>query len=74
MKATKGQKIITNKRVTFGSVYGLIEIPQGAELTVLSRMDSDDGILTEELFKYKGVMGETSFPYGVWDKDYFIAR
>jgi len=72
MKAQTGDRVRLISNVSYGSVYGLIEIPKDTELTVLRRMDSNDGIQTVEEYKYEGVYGKTSFPYGIWDRYYEI--
>lgn len=72
MKAKEGNKIKLIEDVSYGSAYGLIKLPKGTELTVVQRMESDDGIKTGELFHYDGIMGKTSFSYRIWDEQYKI--
>ena len=74
MKAKQNDKIITKRKIGYGSVHGLIEINEKTELNVLRRNGSDDGIIAKETITLNGQLGEKSLHLEVWDSDYEVSK
>lgn len=72
MKADVGAKIKLTREVCYGTLYGLVKIPEGVVLTVGSRLKSDDGIETVEKIRLVNILGEKVVHYRVYDTDYKI--
>lgn len=71
-KADKDQKIMLTDDVIYGTAKGLVNVPKGTVLTVLNRIDSDDGVTTKEKRQILGSFGEESLNINVWDRQYKI--
>lgn len=73
--ANIGDRIKLIKKLSYGSVYGLIEIEKGKEFTVKNRNNSNDGILTVETIRLTGSsLGSKTDNVTVWDDEYEIVN
>ena len=72
MNALSGDKIKVTKKQCYGTAYGLVEVEVGTILNVLSRNNSNDGILAKETVALNGQLGEKVLNLEVWDKDYIV--
>lgn len=67
MKAMPGAVIQVTEKVSYGTIYGLVEVDKGKILHVANR-SGDDYVETVETVT---LSGET-IPIGVWDSSYII--
>lgn len=71
-RASRGDTIKLVKDVSYGTAYGMIEIPTGTVLQVYKSNNLYDGVLTEEEVTLSNKVEEKSFQYNVPNGAYII--